>query len=442
MNRVTLYNGGFIQRHLHYNHYLGLDPQGGGGGASDGVLNNFLLNGTILTATTTGGLFSVDLATLPKDDDQLFQFDPTNGQWTVTQGSNNDQSGDLSQGVTMNTGTNILTIFGVPIDLSIYLDDTDEQTLTLVGSQLSISNGNTVTLPTGGTGGDNGMFGSQNQGGTWAVTNFKLGGTTLMDGDNQFLIFNNINNFTTTINTNMTTSIGNNGLILAGNLFTVGVSDTTGGLKLVTADSNISPNPFRGGEVIVNRGTLDANQGMINGGNAIVEYYDIFKGGVSGLGTVASLYPYGMPNTAPAAGETIVGDGNGNFVLGAASGGGAEISHIASDTGDEFKNAFFNQTGATENGKIRNVLITFGNQTAGTTNISIPSDAKLDSNGFPLYWNIKGNYVFNNDTESLAINTDSNFTFKVGIVAGNKIFRYYRQFNSSSTSLILEYMAQ
>ena len=156
MNRRTLYNGGFIQRHLHHNHYLGEDHQGN---PLDGVLNNFLLNGTILTATTTtGGLFSVDLATLPKDDDQLFQFDPTNGQWTVTQGSNNDQSGDLSQGVTMNTGTNILTIFGVPIDLSIYLDDTDEQTLSLVGSDLSISNGNTVTLPAGGlSGAKNGL---------------------------------------------------------------------------------------------------------------------------------------------------------------------------------------------------------------------------------------------------------------------------------------------
>ena len=138
-------NGGFIQRHLSVNHYAGQDIATST--PVDDVLNGLNLSGTTITATTTtGGLFSVDLATLPKDDDQLFQFDPTNGQWTVTQGSNNDQSGDLSQGVTMNTGTNILTIFGVPIDLSIYLDDTDEQLLNLNGNDLQISNGNTVDL--------------------------------------------------------------------------------------------------------------------------------------------------------------------------------------------------------------------------------------------------------------------------------------------------------
>ena len=70
--------------------------------------------------------------------------------------------------------------FNGSIDLSSI--DTDEQTLSLSGSTLSISNGNSVTLPTGGNDG-NGWWSASNNNTVMAVTNTTLGGNTLISGN-------------------------------------------------------------------------------------------------------------------------------------------------------------------------------------------------------------------------------------------------------------------
>lgn len=84
-------------------------------------------SGTTLTITDAGGPQSVNLVSLLNDADAS----PTNEIQNLTLvGSTLSISGGNS--VTLGSGT-------------------DSQTLTLVGSNLSISNGNTVTLPSGGT---------------------------------------------------------------------------------------------------------------------------------------------------------------------------------------------------------------------------------------------------------------------------------------------------
>ncbi|MEO0341237.1 MAG: hypothetical protein AAF242_18750, partial [Bacteroidota bacterium] len=105
-----------------------------------------------LRATLSNGqTIDVDLSTLPdevsdRDDDpgneiQLFNFDPTNGNWVLSTGGG---TGTISNGVSFSGNT--LTLFGQIIDLSTYLDDTDDQTINLSGTNLSIQDGNTIDL--------------------------------------------------------------------------------------------------------------------------------------------------------------------------------------------------------------------------------------------------------------------------------------------------------
>ena len=57
-----------------------------------------------------------------------------------------------------------LVLSGDPtfVDLSMYKDDTDDQTLSLSGFELSISDGNTITLPNSGGGGGGGLWSDNN----------------------------------------------------------------------------------------------------------------------------------------------------------------------------------------------------------------------------------------------------------------------------------------
>ncbi|MEO0341757.1 MAG: hypothetical protein AAF242_21455, partial [Bacteroidota bacterium] len=124
----------------------------GGPGGADISLQTLGLNGTNLRATLNNGqTIDVDLSTLPdevsdRDDDpgneiQLFNFDPTNGNWVLSTGGG---TGTISSGISFSGNT--LTLFGQIIDLSTYLDDTDDQTINLSGTNLSIRDGNTIDL--------------------------------------------------------------------------------------------------------------------------------------------------------------------------------------------------------------------------------------------------------------------------------------------------------
>lgn len=122
----------------------------GGPGGLDVRLQALSLTGTDLEANLSNGqTVNVDLSTLPvadRDNDpgneiQLFNFDPTNGNWVLSTGGG---TGTISAGVSY-AGTN-LTLFGQDIDLSTYLDDTDDQTINITGTNLSIQDGNTIDL--------------------------------------------------------------------------------------------------------------------------------------------------------------------------------------------------------------------------------------------------------------------------------------------------------
>lgn len=91
---------------------------------------NLTLFGTNLELTDGGGTLSVDLGNLP-DDVNDADADP----------------GNELQDLSLSGNTLSLTADPTPVDLTPYLDNTDQQALSINDDQLSISNGNTVTLP-------------------------------------------------------------------------------------------------------------------------------------------------------------------------------------------------------------------------------------------------------------------------------------------------------
>src|SRR5690606_20196909 len=125
------------------------------------------LSGNVLTLSNgTGADTTVDLSGyLDNTDNQNLTGATIDGNNILTIGIENgdavtvDLSGFMdntdNQNLTGATidGSNILTIGiengdAVTVDLSGYLDNTDNQELSIVGDQLSIDGGNTVTLPT------------------------------------------------------------------------------------------------------------------------------------------------------------------------------------------------------------------------------------------------------------------------------------------------------
>lgn len=103
--------------------------------------------GSTVTLSNGGGSFTDDDTQLTET--QVDAFTNNNGyltSFTEVDGSTTNELQDLS----LNTTTNILTITNngsaTSIDLTPYIDNTDNQTLSLNSNTLSISNGNSVTL--------------------------------------------------------------------------------------------------------------------------------------------------------------------------------------------------------------------------------------------------------------------------------------------------------
>ena len=139
------------------------------------AIQSVILNGQLLEITDGGGTQQVDLSTI-NTDEQTLTFDQNTGALGITNGNSVDLSGlegetysagdgiDISNGVITNTGDLdpqnelqdvtltgndlSLTQSNIIVDLSPYLDNTDEQTLTFeeTTGDLSISGGNVVNL--------------------------------------------------------------------------------------------------------------------------------------------------------------------------------------------------------------------------------------------------------------------------------------------------------
>jgi hypothetical protein len=85
---------------------------------------------------------------LDNTDEQTLSFDGTN--LSITGGNSVDISTAGSDDQTLTLLTNTLSIEdGNSVDLALYLDNTDSQTLSINGSDLTISGGNTITIPAG-----------------------------------------------------------------------------------------------------------------------------------------------------------------------------------------------------------------------------------------------------------------------------------------------------
>tara|TARA_R110000787_G_scaffold139597_3_gene253239 strand:+ start:1848 stop:2954 length:1107 start_codon:yes stop_codon:yes gene_type:complete len=70
----------------------------------------------------------------PVNEFQTLTIDPTTGAWTLSDGGG---AGDLNDGISWNTGTNTLTMFGTALDLS--GAGTDNQVLSVSGTNLELT---------------------------------------------------------------------------------------------------------------------------------------------------------------------------------------------------------------------------------------------------------------------------------------------------------------
>ena len=115
---------------------------------SDALISSATLNGTQLEITDAGGTYTVDLTNLlDNTDEQTLTLTGTN--LSIASGNTVDLSfidTDTDDQTLTLTGTNLTIADGNTVDLSTIDTDTDEQTLTLIGTNLSIANGNTVDL--------------------------------------------------------------------------------------------------------------------------------------------------------------------------------------------------------------------------------------------------------------------------------------------------------
>ncbi|MFC3194221.1 beta strand repeat-containing protein [Marinicella sediminis] len=110
------------------------------------------LNGTTLTVTDAGGDLNQDLASIDTDDQTLSlngnQLSISDGN-TVDLGTvsgDNDDSNELNTGLALNGTTLTVTDAGGDLSQDLASIDTDDQTLSFDGSQLSISEGNSADL--------------------------------------------------------------------------------------------------------------------------------------------------------------------------------------------------------------------------------------------------------------------------------------------------------
>ncbi|MGB5190004.1 beta strand repeat-containing protein, partial [Robiginitalea sp.] len=133
-----------------------------------------VLSGTNLTIGIENGTNqTIDLSSLVDDADA----DPSNEiQDLSLSGNTLNLSGDAS-----------------PVDLTAYLDNTDAQTLSITGDQLSIANGNTVTVPTAdgsetevNGGGINVVSGSGTSGDPYVVTGTEVDGSVTNEVNTAF----------------------------------------------------------------------------------------------------------------------------------------------------------------------------------------------------------------------------------------------------------------
>ena len=106
------------------------------------------------TLSLTNDATTVDLSSfLDNTDAQTLSLAGTD--LTIADGNTVDLSGIAGDNQDLELASNILTLTNddTPVDLSAYLDNTDAQTLSLAGTDLSISDGNTIDLS--GIAGDN-----------------------------------------------------------------------------------------------------------------------------------------------------------------------------------------------------------------------------------------------------------------------------------------------
>ncbi|WP_158657168.1 beta strand repeat-containing protein [Maribacter cobaltidurans] len=216
------------------------------------------LSGTDLSIT---GGNTIDIGSIDTDtDDQTLSL--TGNTLAIADGNSVDLSGFVNtdnQQISLSTNTLTLsngTGTDTTADLSGYLDNTDSQTLSVTGNDLSITGGNTVTLPTANGsetivngGGINIVTGSGTSGDPYVVTGTEVDGSVTNEIQDLSLSANtlSLSSDATTVdlsgyldNTDsQTLSVAGNDLsIVGGN--TVTLPTATGAETIVNSGTNIN----------------------------------------------------------------------------------------------------------------------------------------------------------------------------------------------------------
>ncbi|MCF8222647.1 MAG: hypothetical protein K9J25_05825 [Bacteroidales bacterium] len=205
------------------------------------LLQSALLNGSMLELTDNGGTAQVDLSSLQSGtatDDQILSItDHTlsieNGNSVTlpdnTKDADNDPANEI-QDLSLSGNTLSLTLDPTSVDMSSYLDNTDDQTLSLSSNILAIENGNSVSLAAY-------LDNTDQQG-------ISLSGNTLsISGSSSTADFSKYTNLWTSVTGGIGYSMGN-----------VGIGTTTPSEKLDIA-GNVKANYFIGdGSLLSNVG--------------------------------------------------------------------------------------------------------------------------------------------------------------------------------------------
>lgn len=119
-------------------------PSSGGSGTDSQTL---AFNNGTRTLTITGG----NSVVIPDSDSQQMAFNTTTRVLSLTGGNQVViPAGDTPQTLAFNTGTRNLSISG---GNTVNIPDVDAQTLSISGNIITISNGNSITIPSSGGGG-------------------------------------------------------------------------------------------------------------------------------------------------------------------------------------------------------------------------------------------------------------------------------------------------
>ena len=196
-----------------------------------GVVNN---GGLVMTgAGTSGNPYKVGLVTTCADG-QLLKYTATGG-WNCANDTNTD-----AQTLSWNTGTNILTVSGGnTVDLSSLKDNTDNQTLSIAGNVISLTNGGSVTLPA-----DQNTTYSNGNGMTLTGTVFAINAPTCSAATQKLIwtgtAFTCATDVDTDTDTNTTYSAGD-GITLTGTTFSLNQQGATTGQVLAWDGSKWAP---------------------------------------------------------------------------------------------------------------------------------------------------------------------------------------------------------